>query len=90
MGVDDDRPPDPSLQPSTHPSFRFGNKPQNRKTLLLLLHVCAAAMTTTPIHRSPFHRKWVKAMELVDVDHHGKILHLGTQLAAGFIQGMDV
>jgi hypothetical protein len=31
MGVDDDRPPDPSLQPSTHPSFRLGNKSKIRK-----------------------------------------------------------
>jgi hypothetical protein len=31
MGVDDDRPPNPSLQPSTHPSFRFGNKSQHHK-----------------------------------------------------------
>jgi hypothetical protein len=46
------------------------------KTLLLLLRVCAAAMTTTPIHRSPIHRNWVKAMELVDAEQQGKILHL--------------
>jgi hypothetical protein len=31
MGVDDDRPPDPSLQPSTHPSSWLGNKSKNRK-----------------------------------------------------------
>jgi hypothetical protein len=31
MGVDDDRPLVPSLQPSTHPSFRFGNESHNRK-----------------------------------------------------------
>ncbi len=31
MGVDDNWPPDSSLQLSTHPSFWFGNKSQNRK-----------------------------------------------------------
>jgi hypothetical protein len=52
------------------------------KTQLLLLRVCAAAMTTTLIHRSPIHRKWVKAMELMDAEQHGKILHLGTEAVA--------
>jgi hypothetical protein len=32
MGIDYDRPPDPSLQP-THPSFRLGNGFQNRKNV---------------------------------------------------------
>ena len=31
MDVVDDRPPDPSLQPPTHPSFPFGDKSKNRK-----------------------------------------------------------
>ena len=31
MDVDDDWPPDPSLQPPTHPSFRVGDKSKNRK-----------------------------------------------------------
>ena len=39
------------------------------------LRVCAAAMTTPPIHRSNIHRKWVKAPELVDAEQHGEILH---------------
>ena len=39
------------------------------------LRVCAAAMTTTPIHRSNIHRKWVKAPNLVDAERHGEILH---------------
>jgi hypothetical protein len=36
-------------------------------------------MTTTLIHRSPIHRKWVKALGLVDAQaEHGKILHLSS------------
>ena len=31
MDVDDDWPPDPSLQPPTHPSNRLGDKSKNRK-----------------------------------------------------------
>ena len=31
MDVDDDRPPDSSLQPPTHPSSRIGNKSKTRK-----------------------------------------------------------
>ena len=31
MDLDDDWPPDPSLQPPTHPSNRFGDKSKNRK-----------------------------------------------------------
>jgi hypothetical protein len=50
------------------------------KTWLLLLRVCAAAMTTTLIHRSPIHRKWVKAMELVGAEQHSKILQLGSRI----------
>jgi hypothetical protein len=83
MNVDDHRPPDPSLQPSTYYDIRAFDSEINlkiAKTRLLLLRVCAAAMTTTLIHRSPIHRKWVKAMELVDAEHHGKILHLGSQI----------
>jgi hypothetical protein len=50
------------------------------KMRLLLLRVCTAAMMMTPIHRSPIHRKWVKAMELVVAEHHCKILHLGSRI----------
>jgi hypothetical protein len=43
------------------------------------LRVCAAAMNrTSPIHCSPIHRKWAKALEFVDADQHGKILHLSS------------
>jgi hypothetical protein len=31
---------------------------------------------TTPIRRSPIHRQWVKALELVEAEQHSEILHL--------------
>jgi hypothetical protein len=46
------------------------------------LRICAAAMTTIPIqiHWSPIHQKWVKALELVDAEQHGMILHLSNRI----------
>jgi hypothetical protein len=41
--------------------------------------MCAATMTTILIHCSPIHRKWVKALGLLDAQaEHGKILHLSS------------
>jgi hypothetical protein len=40
--------------------------------------MCAAAMNrTTLIHRSPIHRQWVKALELVQAEQQGE-LHAGS------------
>jgi hypothetical protein len=78
MGVNDDRPSDPSLQPSTHPSSRLGKQSKFANMRLRHLRVCAAAMSR--IHRSPIHQKWVKALELVDAEQHCKILHLSSQI----------
>jgi hypothetical protein len=42
MGVDDYRQPDPSLQPSTHLSFRFGNKSQDsQKPTATAVRLCS-------------------------------------------------
>jgi hypothetical protein len=47
----------------------------------MLLRVCTAAMNwKNPIHRSPIHRKWIKALDLVDGEQHGKILHLSSRV----------
>jgi hypothetical protein len=77
MGVSDDRPSDPSLQSSTHPSSQLGKQYKIRKnTAVPPAHVCSSDRTT-PIHSSPIYRQWVKALELVEAKQHGE-LHAGS------------
>ncbi len=66
----------PACSPQHIRAFDSEKNLKIAKTLLLLLQrVCAAAMTTTPIHRSPIHGKWVKSMELVDAEYVRRLPH---------------
>jgi hypothetical protein len=65
MDVDNDRPPDLSLQPSMHPRFQLGIKSINRKNEAVRMSSrddddsdSALAHSSEMDHRSPINQKW--------------------------------
>jgi hypothetical protein len=80
MAVDDERPPDPSLQPSTHQSFQFGNKSQNSKNTA----ATAACMYSSNDNDSDalltHSSEMGQTYGTCGHKQHCKILHLGSRI----------